>query len=59
MKLFGLLLLLSGWFLTLADLVMLQANGLRLAFLAAGLAVEVLGLALLTWGYTAAQRRSR
>ncbi len=50
MRLVGCLLLLSGFFLVLAALVMLSAFGQRLAFVCAGFGVELLGLALLTQG---------
>jgi hypothetical protein len=51
LRLVGCLLLLSGFFLVLAALVMLTAFGQRVAFIAAGFAVELLGLGLLTQGY--------
>lgn len=56
MKLIGCLLLLSGWFLVLAALVMLPALTQRAVFIAAGMAIETLGLVLLTRAYTAVQR---
>lgn len=59
MKLIGCLLLLSGWFLVLAALVMLPGVMQRVAFVAAGVGVEVLGLVLLTRAYTAMQRRAQ
>jgi membrane-bound ClpP family serine protease len=46
MKLAGFLLLLSGWLLVVAALVMLPSPGPRAVFVLAGVAVEVLGLAL-------------
>jgi hypothetical protein len=46
MKTAGLLLLLSGWLLVLAALALLAPGVARNAFVAAGIAVEVLGLAL-------------
>lgn len=57
MKLGGCLLLLSGWLIVLSALVMLAAFGQRLAFILAGLAVEALGLSLLTFAYKSRQRR--
>ena len=42
----GLLLLLSGWLLVLAALVLLRAELSRNVFMLAGAAVEALGLAL-------------
>ena len=59
MKLIGCLLLLSGWLIVMAALDVLTAYQQRAAFLFAGLAVEGLGLALLTYGYTTAERKSR
>jgi hypothetical protein len=56
LRLVGCLLLLSGWLIALAALVMLTAYPERVAFVVAGLAVEVLGAALLTQGYRAAQK---
>ncbi len=56
MRLVGCLLLLSGFFIVLAALVMLTAFGQRLAFTGAALAVEVLGLALLTQGHKPAMK---
>jgi hypothetical protein len=46
MKVAGFLLLLAGWVLVLAAIAMLAAAGPRVAFLLAGLGVEVLGLVL-------------
>lgn len=59
MKLIGSLLLISGWLIVLAALVMLQALAQRAAFIAAGFGTEILGLALLTNAYTALQRRQK
>lgn len=56
LRLVGCLLLLSGFFLVLAALVMFPALGLRFAFVVAGLGVEVLGVGLLTRAYTAMQK---
>ena len=58
MKLIGCLLLLSGWVIALAALVMLTTLGQRAAFVASGIAVEILGLVLLTRSYTAEQQRA-
>ncbi|MBW4038963.1 MAG: hypothetical protein HIU91_08835 [Acidobacteria bacterium] len=49
MDLIGAVLLLSGWVLGLAALVMLAAVDQRLGFVAAGLALEVLGLAVIAY----------
>jgi hypothetical protein len=46
MKVVGILMLLAGWFLVLAAIVLFSAPPLRGAFILAGMAVEVLGLAL-------------
>ncbi len=46
MKTAGLLLLFSGWLLVLAALAMLYPGLARNAFVAAGVLVELLGLAL-------------
>jgi hypothetical protein len=56
LKLIGCLLLLSGWFLVLAALVMLPAFLQRAVFIAAGMAIEILGLVLFTRAYTAIQK---
>ncbi len=59
MKPIGCLLLFSGWLLILATLVMLPGFAQRAVFIAAATGVEVLGLLLLTRGYTSMQRRAR
>lgn len=59
MRLVGCLLLLSGFFLVLAALVLLPAAATRFAFVAAALGVEVLGVALLTRAYTAMQKEQK
>ena len=46
MRVVGLLLLLSGWVLVLAAVVLLPAVPVRAAFVLAGIGVEGLGLAL-------------
>jgi hypothetical protein len=46
MKWAGFLLLFSGWLLLLVAPVVLSSTGLRFAFVAAGLLVELLGLFL-------------
>jgi len=46
MKIAGFLLLLAGWVLVLAALALLVKAGPRGVFLAAGMAVEALGLVL-------------
>ena len=59
MRLIGCLLLLSGFFLVLAALVLMPSFQARLAFVAAGLGVEVLGVGLLTQAYKAEQKEQR
>jgi hypothetical protein len=46
MKVAGFLLLVAGWLLVLAALVLLDAAGPRTAFYLAGAGVEILGLVL-------------
>ena len=46
MKAVGFLMLLAGWLLVLAAIVLFAAPALRAAFVLAGLAVETLGLIL-------------
>lgn len=52
----GTLLLLSGWLLVLAALLLLAGLGQRFAFAGAGLLVEFLGLALIAQHYRSLQR---
>ena len=59
LKLAGCLLLISGWLIALAALVMLADFGMRAAFLIAGLAVEVVGLGLIGRGQVAEQRQEQ
>jgi len=46
MKLAGFLLLVAGWAIVVCALVLLPSEGPRTAFALAGMAVELLGLAL-------------
>jgi hypothetical protein len=46
MKLAGLLLLVAGWAIVVAAVALLPSPGARVGFVFAGLAVELLGLAL-------------
>jgi hypothetical protein len=55
-KWIGCLLLFSGWMIVIAALLLLAGSGQRLAFVAAGLLVELLGIALLAWHYRTLQR---
>lgn len=59
MRLVGCLLLLSGFFLAVAALVMLPTLAARIAFVAAALGVEVLGVGLLTRAYTLMQKEQK
>lgn len=56
MRFIGCLLLISGWLLGLAALVLLSGLAQRFVFLTAGLLVEILGLALVTQHYRSLQR---
>jgi hypothetical protein len=51
----GFVLLISGWAIVLAALVLFAGIGLRLAFILAGLAVELLGFGLLASSYKSLQ----
>jgi hypothetical protein len=46
MNILGFLMLLAGWFLALAAIVLFASPPLRALFVSAGVAVEVLGLVL-------------
>jgi hypothetical protein len=46
MRVLGFLMLLAGWFLVLAAIVLFPAAAARFAFVLVGLAVEALGLVL-------------
>ena len=59
MRLVGCLLLLSGFVLSVMALVLLASLGQRVAFVGAGLGVEVLGVALLTRANTAIVKEQR
>jgi len=48
--------LISGWLIALSALVLLPGLAARFIFVLAGLAVEALGIGLLTQGYRAAQK---
>jgi hypothetical protein len=53
MKILGFLLLLAGWGLALAAVVLLAAAAPRAAFVLAGVGVEVVGLVLVIRGHSA------
>jgi hypothetical protein len=59
LRLVGCLLLLSGFFIVLAALVLLGGFSQRLGFVAAGLVIEALGLGLLTQGQKPIQKEPR
>jgi hypothetical protein len=59
LRLAGCLLLLSGFFIVLTALVLLAALPQRFAFTAAGLAVEGLGLGMLTMGHKPVEKEQR
>ena len=50
-------LLVSGWVIAMASLLLLTSLGQRFGFVGAGLAVEVLGLGLLARGFMAQRHR--
>ena len=56
MSLIGHVLLLSGWVLVVAALLLLGGLGLRFAFVSAGVSVEILGLTLVAASYRSVQR---
>jgi hypothetical protein len=51
MKYAGLLVMPTGFFLTLAALVLFPANGMRVLFVLCGVAVEMLGLVVAVRGH--------
>jgi hypothetical protein len=57
MKLAGFLLLLAGWSIVLAAVMILQAPVPRTAFVLAGIGVETLGLILVVRSYFIVRRR--
>ncbi len=59
MKLAGCLMLISGWMIVLAALVLLPSLPLRAGFVAAGLLVEAIGLGLIARGQVNDQRRAQ
>jgi hypothetical protein len=52
----GFVLMISGMAIVLAALMLFPGLGQRLAFVSAGLAVEVLGMVLAALGYKAARK---
>jgi hypothetical protein len=59
LRLIGCLLLLSGFLVAVAALVLMNSLPTRLGFVAAGFGVEVLGLGLLMNGYKAMQKEQK
>jgi hypothetical protein len=59
MRLAGLLLLVAGWAIVLAAFLMLGAMAARAAFVAAGVAIELLGLGLLAHSHVAPREAKR
>jgi len=59
LKFAGCLLLLSGWMIVLVALVLLPGFAARAAFIAAGLAVEIIGLGLIARGQVNEQRQAQ
>lgn len=59
MRFIGCLLLVSGWLLGMAALVLLAGLAQRFVFLTAGLFVELLGFALVAQRYRGLQRGPR
>jgi hypothetical protein len=55
----GCLLLLSGFFITVAALVLMNSFPTRFGFVVAGFGVEVLGLGLLMNGHKSMQKEQR
>ncbi len=59
MKLAGFLLLAAGWGIVLSAIALLRAPAVAGGFIAAGIGVEVLGLALAARSHIAARGRKR
>jgi hypothetical protein len=59
MRLAGLLLLVAGWAIVLAAFLMLGAMAARAAFVAAGVAIELLGLGLLARSHVTPREAGR
>ena len=59
MKFAALMLLLAGWIIVLAAVVLLPAAAARAGFVIAGMAVEILGLAILFRSHFVLPREGR
>jgi hypothetical protein len=59
MKLFGFLLLLAGWFIVLAAIVLLSSPPSRAGFVSAGIGVECVGLTLVVRGHLISREEER
>ena len=59
MRVAGLLLLVAGWAIVLAAFVMLGAAAPRAAFVAAGVAIEILGLGLVARSHVSPRESKR
>jgi hypothetical protein len=59
MRLAGLLLLVAGWAIVLAAFLMLGATVARAAFVAAGVAIEILGLGLVARSHVSVREARR
>jgi hypothetical protein len=53
MRLAGSLLLLAGWAIVVSTLPLLPSPGMRVAFVLAGMAVELMGLSLVAYSHLA------
>jgi hypothetical protein len=52
----GCILMVSGWLIAMAALLLLPGAGLRLVFVITALLIEALGLALVAWSYRSLQK---
>jgi hypothetical protein len=59
LKFAGYLMLISGWVIVLAALVLIPEFALRASFIAAGMSVEIIGLGLIARGQVTDQRQAQ
>ncbi len=52
----GCILMVSGWLIVMAALLLLSGATQRLIFILSGILIELLGIGLLAWHYRAIQR---